>query len=52
MDLMNSIVILYLYQSVIIYLDDILICSDTESELVIYVRADLENLRENKIHAK
>ena len=52
MDLMNSIFSPYLDKFVIIYLDDILVYIDNESDHIEHVRKVLEIPRENNLYAK
>ncbi|KAA3483712.1 DNA/RNA polymerases superfamily protein [Gossypium australe] len=52
MDLMNRVFRLYLDKFVVVFIDDILIYSRDESDHAEHLRAILQTLRDNQLHAK
>ena len=52
MDLMNHVFDLYLYQFVVVFIDDILIYSKTKEEHAEHLRIVLQVLRQEKLYAR
>ena len=52
MDLMNRVFRPYVDQFIVVFIDDILVCSKSMEEHVYHLRAVLQTLRENQLYAK
>lgn len=52
MNLMNDVFHPYLYEFICVYLDDILIYSETYEDHTKHLKLALEKLREHKLYAK
>lgn len=52
MNLINAVFRPYLYESICVYLDDILVYSETYDDHLRHLRLALDQLRENKLYAK
>jgi hypothetical protein len=52
MNLMNKVFMEYLYQFVVVFIDDILICSQNEEAHEDHLRLVVQKLRDNQLYAK